>query len=86
MLESSFKAEEIGHICCLGRCHEGGAFQYRGKNYRRQVRRPRSQKLFKTGEGDDTDRYVVVVGTQPEPILTAEFPGHRDILRAVSEH
>jgi len=32
-LETHFKAEEIGHICCLGRCHEGGALQYEGKNY-----------------------------------------------------
>ena len=28
-----FPAEEIGHICCIGRCHEGGAFQYGGRNY-----------------------------------------------------
>jgi NADH:ubiquinone oxidoreductase subunit E len=32
-LETHFKKEEIGHICCLGRCHEGGALQYQGKNY-----------------------------------------------------
>ena len=32
-LEKNFKNEEIGHICCLGRCHEGGALQYQGKNY-----------------------------------------------------
>ncbi|MFM7605494.1 MAG: formate dehydrogenase, partial [Prosthecobacter sp.] len=23
-LETHFKKEEIGHICCRGRCHEGG--------------------------------------------------------------
>src|SRR5688572_29488164 len=32
-LEGHFKPEEVGHICCLGRCHQGGAFQYAGKNY-----------------------------------------------------
>lgn len=28
-----FKADEIGHMTCLGRCHENGAFNYEGKNY-----------------------------------------------------
>ena len=28
-----FKKEEIGEMCCLGRCHENKAFQFGGKNY-----------------------------------------------------
>lgn len=28
-----FKAEEIGEMCCLGRCHENHAFYYDGHNY-----------------------------------------------------
>ena len=32
-LKSNFKEEEIGHICCLGRCHENSSFHYEGKNY-----------------------------------------------------
>jgi len=28
-----FKKEEIGHMCCLGRCHENGAFHFNGVNY-----------------------------------------------------
>jgi len=28
-----FKKEEIGEMCCLGRCHENSAFHYQGKNY-----------------------------------------------------
>ena len=32
-LEKHFKKEEIGHMCCLGRCHENGAFHVNGKNY-----------------------------------------------------
>ena len=31
-LGRSFSEKEIGHICCLGRCHQGGAFQYEGRN------------------------------------------------------
>src|SRR5215475_1258883 len=37
-LAGHFKEEEIGHICCLGRCHQAGAFQYQGKNYSGQTR------------------------------------------------
>ena len=32
-LKSKFDAEEIGHMTCLGRCHENSAFHYDGKNY-----------------------------------------------------
>ena len=28
-----FNAEEIGHMCCLGRCHENSAFNIGGLNY-----------------------------------------------------
>ena len=32
-LKGKFSEEEIGHMCCLGRCHENSAFNYNGKNY-----------------------------------------------------
>ncbi len=32
-LKNKFDADEIGHITCLGRCHENSAFHYDGKNY-----------------------------------------------------
>ena len=72
-LTASFKEEEIGHICCLGRCHEGGAFQYGGKNYSGQSAAA-LEKLFTTGEGDAADRYAVVSHLEPA-VLTAPFPG-----------
>lgn len=28
-----FNENEIGNMCCLGRCHENSAFQYKGVNY-----------------------------------------------------
>ncbi len=68
-----FAEKEIGHICCLGRCHEGGAFQYKGKNYSGQTA-AQLETLFKTGEGDSTDRYAVV-SDLATPILTAPFSG-----------
>ena len=32
-LRTHFKEDEIGHMTCLGRCHENSAFFYNGKNY-----------------------------------------------------
>lgn len=32
-LTKHFKEEEIGHMCCLGRCHENSAFNIDGNNY-----------------------------------------------------
>ena len=72
-LSGHFEEKEIGHICCLGRCHQGGAFQYEGRNYSGQDAR-QIDLLAKTGEGDSADRYAVV-SALPEPILTAPFPG-----------
>lgn len=75
-LETHFKKDEIGHICCLGRCHEGGALQFGGQNYSGQSEAALAE-LFKTGRGDSEDRYAVVSHLQPA-ILTAEFKGIED--------
>jgi NADH-quinone oxidoreductase subunit F len=72
-LEVHFKPEEIGHICCLGRCHEGGAFQYQGRNYSGQEDTALLD-LFTTGHGDAEDRYAVESALD-QPLLTAPFPG-----------
>ncbi len=32
-LKTHFDADEIGHMTCLGRCHENSAFHFNGKNY-----------------------------------------------------
>jgi NADH-quinone oxidoreductase subunit F len=32
-LSAHFNAEQIGEMCCLGRCHENNAFFYKGNNY-----------------------------------------------------
>ena len=72
-LGRSFKHEEIGHICCLGRCHTGGSFQYEGQNFSGQSDAA-LQTLFSTGEGDAEDNYEVVSMLQPAQ-LTALFPG-----------
>jgi NADH-quinone oxidoreductase subunit F len=32
-LKVSFAEEEIGEMCCLGRCHENSAYHFQGQNY-----------------------------------------------------
>lgn len=32
-LKAKFNADEIGHMTCLGRCHENSAFHFNGENY-----------------------------------------------------
>ncbi len=72
-LGGHFKEEEIGHICCLGRCHENGSFQYGGVNYSGRSAAEMAA-IFDGGEGDGADRYATGSSMEP-PLLTAEFPG-----------
>lgn len=76
-LQAHFSPEEIGVMCCLGRCYENNAFHYAGNNYSgtaadeiaaiREDCRPRA------------DHYDVrVSGT---PVLTAPFPGIEEYYR-----
>ena len=53
-LESNFKAEEIGEVCCLGRCHENSAFFYEGRNYSGQ-----DIDEFKPGSLTAMDQYHI---------------------------
>jgi NADH-quinone oxidoreductase subunit F len=69
----AFSPGEVGHICCLGRCHQGAAFQYEGRNYS-NLSGEQLTRLFTTGEGQSEDTYAVV-STLREPVLTAPFPG-----------
>ena len=72
-LAAHFKPEEIGHICCLGRCHQGAAFHFEGRNY--SALSPQQISDLATGKGgDSSDRYAVV-SALPQPILTTAFPG-----------
>jgi NADH-quinone oxidoreductase subunit F len=73
-LKEKFKDEEIGHMTCLGRCHENGAFHYDGKNYS-ALDNDGFDSVFK-GEGKNQDEYAV--GSYGQAVLTAEFEGIDD--------
>jgi NADH-quinone oxidoreductase subunit F len=70
-----FKAEEIGHMCCLGRCHENSAFHVGGMNYSGDaiaslhaiLSRPPAPSTLQV------DNYHVG-SSMGQPILTAPMP------------
>jgi NADH:ubiquinone oxidoreductase subunit F (NADH-binding)/NADH:ubiquinone oxidoreductase subunit E len=78
-----FDEKEIGHICCLGRCHENGAFQYGGKNYSGKSEAELGG-LFETGEGSSSDVYATA-SNMDTPVLLAEFPGIEDYYEPLRE-
>lgn len=66
-----FKKDEIGEMCCMGRCHENSTFNYNGKNYSgtdiTKIAQIKKGK-FKSEANYNTTFY----GTQ---VLTAAFTG-----------
>jgi NADH:ubiquinone oxidoreductase subunit F (NADH-binding)/NADH:ubiquinone oxidoreductase subunit E len=69
-LELTFDADEIGHMTCLGRCHENSAFHYRGKNYSGTA--SENLKAILTSENDlNKDSYHVKANGKA--ILTEAF-------------
>ena len=71
-LKDHFKPEEIGHMTCLGRCHENGAFNYEGNNYSAKSTQE-VEEIIKTKK-PALDTYYVGTNCK-EPILTLPFPG-----------
>ena len=65
-LSKHFKEEEIGEMCCLGRCHENSSFNVGGKNYSGNA--IDEIENIKNQESEIKDHYnVTVKGT---PVLT----------------
>ena len=70
-LHKEFKEEEIGEMCCLGRCHENSSFNYNGHNY--SGNDINEIAAIKMGVLQPIDKYnVASVGTA---VLTCDFPG-----------
>ncbi len=72
-LKEYFSEDEIGHMCCLGRCHENGSFHYNGKNYSAQSSEDITN-IVKNGSISSIDSYTVESNAE-RPVLTADFPG-----------
>lgn len=76
-LSKHFTAAEIGHMCCLGRCHENSAFNLGGRNYSGGS----IERLNEIAEGVKDGRSDIdgmdamhVATTMESPILTSPMP------------
>ena len=69
-LEKTFSKNEIGNICCLGRCHENGAFQFQGTNY--SGKSDAEVGLIFSGEKLKSDDAYAVGTNLKEPLLTGK--------------
>ena len=81
-LAKHFKAEEIGHMCCLGRCHENSAFNVGGLNYSGKSIKRIGDLVKEEGKGEALKDPLAHSGmdhhhvgsTMADPILTAPMP------------
>ena len=69
-LGKAFKPEEIGHMTCLGRCHENAAFHYKGRNYSGAAIGD-LKDILKDEHSGYSDTYCVEASQQA--ILTRDF-------------
>lgn len=74
-LNTKFDADEIGHMTCLGRCHENSAFHYNGKNYSGDALE-NLNNIIGVDSNFNQDRYIVKA--QNKQILTAAFTTIQD--------
>ncbi|WP_339611411.1 NADH-ubiquinone oxidoreductase-F iron-sulfur binding region domain-containing protein [uncultured Planktosalinus sp.] len=71
VLKQNFKAEEIGHMTCLGRCHENSAFHYEGTNFSGEAIKHFDIKNTDIIQKSAKDNYIVKANGKQ--ILTKPF-------------
>ncbi|WP_443633451.1 NADH-ubiquinone oxidoreductase-F iron-sulfur binding region domain-containing protein [Candidatus Marifrigoribacter sp. Uisw_064] len=74
-LKEHFEEDEIGHMTCLGRCHENNAFHYDGKNYSGNALNTLSEIIGKENQHNNDDYNV---GANGREILTEPFTNLTD--------
>jgi NADH-quinone oxidoreductase subunit F len=84
-LKTNFAADEIGHMTCLGRCHENGAFHYEGKNYSGTAI-SELQDILQSDSDKNQDGYTAkangtAILTQPFTNITAYYAPFRAALQ-----
>lgn len=76
-LEEHYSADEIGHMTCLGRCHENSAFNIGGKNYSGAAIDSINTIISENKSIDDT----YTVRANGKTILTEPFTNIQDYYR-----
>ena len=81
-LKTHFEGDEIGHMTCLGRCHENSAFYYQGKNYSGNALDQLDSILADT-KNLNQDTYQVAASGKT--ILTAPFTNVEEFYKPLKE-
>jgi NADH:ubiquinone oxidoreductase subunit F (NADH-binding)/NADH:ubiquinone oxidoreductase subunit E len=81
-LKKHLKENEVGHMTCLGRCHENSAFHYNGKNYSGDALNSLNEIISKKTE-NSRDKYIVKA--KSHKILTKEFTNITDYYKTFRE-
>jgi len=79
-LENHYQSDEIGHMTCLGRCHENGAFNIDGKNYSAKSSAEIAEIV--TGKGSNQDNYNIGSNTKLLTDSYAGFDAHYEVLKS----
>ncbi|WP_196885774.1 NADH-ubiquinone oxidoreductase-F iron-sulfur binding region domain-containing protein [Aureivirga sp. CE67] len=80
-LEKYLQPEEIGHITCLGRCHENGAFQFQDKNY--SAKSNEEIKEIFLGKNFEEDTYNVKATKEVLTVPYEGFEKHYEVIKNV---
>jgi NADH-quinone oxidoreductase subunit F len=75
LLKGHFEDNEIGHMTCLGRCHENAAFHFKGKNYSGEALK-KLNAIVDSETDLNQDNYNVQ--SNGKAILTASFTNIED--------
>ena len=70
-LKQNFNEDEIGTMYCLGRCHEGSAFHFDGKNYSGNAVSEMSDVGCQMSDNANQDNYYI--GNYGTKVLTNAF-------------
>ncbi|MGV6828087.1 MAG: NADH-ubiquinone oxidoreductase-F iron-sulfur binding region domain-containing protein [Flavobacteriales bacterium] len=69
-LKQHFTEDEIGHMTCLGRCHENSAFHFNGKNYSGEAG-SNLKEILNSNTTNNKDNYTVA--SSGKQILIQDF-------------
>ena len=72
ILYKKLGSDRVGHMTCLGRCHENAAFQFKGKNFSGQSIHDIEGIM---SDGLPVAREEYTVKATGRPVLTLPFPG-----------
>jgi NADH-quinone oxidoreductase subunit F len=80
-ISKHYSANEIGEMCCLGRCHENSAFHVNGKNYSGKD----SDAIEKIKEGKSLTGEKYHVGSRGAAILTSDYGSVKEYYKIFSD-